>query len=112
MVQAISSPVPAAGSASSGPSAASLRAQLQRFQQQLSDCVNCASAKTPEGKTAIREAAAKVSQVTQRLDALQNTRRDQGQASFPVNVPGSTTAGTKVNASGQGVFGNVIDVYA
>jgi len=87
MVQAISSSVSAPGGASGGPSAASLQAQLQRFQQQLSDCVNCASAKTPEGKTAIREAAAKVSQVTQQLDALQNAGHRQAGAATDGTAP-------------------------
>jgi hypothetical protein len=33
-----------------GPSATSLQAQLQRHEKQLSECVNCESAKTPQGK--------------------------------------------------------------
>jgi hypothetical protein len=33
--------------------AAGLQAQLKRFEHELSDCVNCASSKTPEGKAAI-----------------------------------------------------------
>lgn len=110
MVQAISSSVSAPGGASGGPSAASLQAQLQRFQQQLSDCVNCASAKTPEGKTAIREAAAKVSQVTQKLDTLQNAPHGQAQAGPATNAPGVTAPGA--TASGQSGLGSTIDVYA
>ena len=34
-----------------GPSAAALSAQLERYQKQLSDCVNCPSANTPESRT-------------------------------------------------------------
>ena len=110
MVQAISSSVSAPTGAGGAPSAASLQAQLQRFQQQLSDCVNCASAKTPEGKTAIREAAAKVSQVTQKLDALQNARPEKA-GSTANRVPAGTTAvgGAAVWQDG---LGNNIDVYA
>lgn len=51
-------------------SAASLQGQLQRFQQQLSDCVNCSSAKTPEGKADIDAIASKIGQIERRIDQL------------------------------------------
>lgn len=59
-------------SAGGKPSAASLQAQLQRFEQQLSDCVNCASAKTPQGKADIQAAAARISQVRERIASIDN----------------------------------------
>jgi hypothetical protein len=34
------------------PSSVGLRAKLDRYEKQLSDCVNCASARTPEGRAA------------------------------------------------------------
>lgn len=49
------------------PSPVALQAQLQRFQQQLSDCVNCASAATPKGKADIEAIAARIAQVQQRI---------------------------------------------
>lgn len=49
------------------PSPVALQAQLQRFQQQLSDCVNCASAATPKGKADIEAIAARITQVQQRI---------------------------------------------
>ncbi|MBZ0091413.1 MAG: hypothetical protein K8F27_04220, partial [Sulfuricellaceae bacterium] len=62
MVQAIGSSA-ASGAVGSGASSAGLDAQLARYQKELSDCVNCSSAKTPEGKRAIQAAADKVSVV-------------------------------------------------
>jgi hypothetical protein len=45
-----------------------LQAQLQQFQQQLSDTVNCSSAKTPEGKAQIQAISTKISQVKAHID--------------------------------------------
>lgn len=55
-------------------SAAGLQAQLQRYQKQLSDCVNCASAKTPEGKANIQALSARISQIEQRIVQKDNAR--------------------------------------
>jgi hypothetical protein len=62
MLQAInsSSPTPA-------PAFASLQAQLQRYQQQLSECINCASAATPEGKADIEAISARIGQLKGRM---------------------------------------------
>ncbi|NHZ66436.1 hypothetical protein [Massilia genomosp. 1] len=69
MVQAIaiasSSAAVSYGAAKASPVA--LQAQLQRYQQQLSDCVNCASADTPKGKSDIEAIAARITQVQQRI---------------------------------------------
>ena len=75
------------------PSPAGLQAQLQRFQQQLSDCVNCASASTPQGKADIDAIAARISQVQKSIAAI-----DKGQ-------PASTAAPAPAPAGS-------IDVYA
>lgn len=56
------------------PSATSLQAQLERFQKQLSDCVNCASAKTPQGKADIEAISARISQIEQRIAQTQQHR--------------------------------------
>lgn len=106
MVPSISSSATTPAVTSGGPSAASLQAQLQRYQQQLSDCVNCASAKTPEGKKAIQELAAKVSQVTQKLGALQNS------AATNATAAGSKVAEGAAKAGRHGQPGGTIDVFA
>ena len=65
---ATASPSCAAPAAGPGaPAPAALQAQLQRLQQQLSDSVHCASAKTTQGKATIDAARARISQVEQRI---------------------------------------------
>ncbi len=105
MPQAITPLAAAAGApAYSGgkPSPAALQAQLQRFQQQLSDCVNCASAKTSQGKSDIQAIAARISQVRQSI-----AETDSGQTARP---SGATQAAPTASASAQ--QGSRIDVFA
>jgi ABC-type Fe3+-hydroxamate transport system substrate-binding protein len=59
---------PYTGPASSGASAASLQAQLDRYQKQLSDCANCATAKTPQGQAAIQDLSGKIAAVKARIE--------------------------------------------
>ena len=89
---------PATAYGGGGPSAASLQAQLQRYQQQLSDCVNCASAKTPQGKADIEAISARISEVKHSI-----TQAEQGADA----APGS--AQQQFQFSGTGT---VIDVFA
>lgn len=64
MVSALSG---SAGGASAyqpgGASPVDLQARLDRYQKQLSDCVNCASAKTPKGKADIAAISARIDDV-------------------------------------------------
>lgn len=93
-----------AGAGAGAPSPTSLQAQLQRYEKQLSDCVNCASAKTPQGKADIDTISARISQVQQRLAQL------DGNARTPAPAPAATAA---TAAAGAGaVQGGTIDVYA
>jgi hypothetical protein len=57
-----------ASPAGTSASAASLQAQLDRYQKQLSDCVNCASAKTPQGQAAIRDLSGKIAAVKAHIE--------------------------------------------
>ena len=91
-------PIGAAGSAAyagSAPAFASLQAQLQRYEQQLSECLNCASAKTPEGKADIDAISARIGQVKARMAQADDTQ----QAAMPQH------------RARQGLGGR-IDVYA
>lgn len=70
-----------AASAAARPSAASLQARLDHYRKTLADCVNCASAKTSEGKANIARIAAEISRVEDSIskgDTRVNTggRRD------------------------------------
>ncbi|MCE3604501.1 hypothetical protein LXA47_12895 [Massilia sp. P8910] len=69
MPQAITSSTSSAAYAygAAKPSPVTLQAQLQRYQQQLSDCVNCASADTPKGKSDIQAIAARIAEVERRI---------------------------------------------
>jgi hypothetical protein len=49
-------------------SSVSLRADLARYEKQLSDCVNCASASTPEGKRNIQNLGAQISTLKAKLN--------------------------------------------
>jgi len=80
MVQAIdASTTTASTSAStatktnSAASAGALQAQLAQYQRQLSDCVNCSSANTPEGKQQIAEISGKINALKQTIEASQAT---------------------------------------
>jgi hypothetical protein len=98
------------------PAAAALLAQLQRLQQQLSDCVNCAAGKTPEGKAAADAIRAKISQVEQRIshsdqvserrDTLLRAGKTEPAASL------AATADTVPAASKSQGIGQIIDVFA
>ncbi|HAT31472.1 MAG TPA: hypothetical protein DCW29_11655 [Janthinobacterium sp.] len=103
--------------------AASLEAQLLRYQKQLSDCVNCDSSKTPEGKAQIQAIASKISEVKDRIDHSTDTKVDgragklAGDASKDGSVdgaastqPGAAPAPKAVDASAT--VGSVVDVYA
>lgn len=70
-------------------SAASLQGQLQRYQQQLSDCVNCSSAKTPQGKATIDTLAAKISQIERRIDKLGQDGGTPAPAALPPTASGA-----------------------
>lgn len=68
----------------SGTSRVGLEAQLDRYKKQLSDCENCASASTPEGKTQIQNLQARIDQTEVRLKAF-----DTPSETTPPNSPAS-----------------------
>lgn len=101
MVQAISGT--AATSTSTSPaSTAGLQYQLSRYQQQLSECVNCASAKTAQGKATIEAISGKISSIRLRIDEVGSSKPVQPAASA-VAIPSAVTA-TGLNGT--------IDVFA
>jgi len=71
---------------SGGGSAVALQAQLDRCNKQLSDWVNCASGKTPEGKQVVAALQEKISSIKQQIQQQSDgaNRRD---ASAPVSPP-------------------------
>jgi cob(I)alamin adenosyltransferase len=98
------------------PAAAALQAQLQRLQQQLSDCVNCADAKSPQNKATADALRSKISQLESRIQQSDQVseRRERLLNSGKVEPATSLAAqsGTvSPTAKGAGV-GQIIDVFA
>lgn len=75
------------------PAAAALQATLERLQHRLSDCINCESAATAQGKADIARIEAQIGLARQRLDE-------------PVE------AGAVVAKAASATLGNTIDVLA
>lgn len=103
----------ASAAPSASPAPASLRAQLERYQHQLADCVNCSSASTPEGKAAIDGLAARIAAVQARLAqgerADRPASRSSPMAAAVANAPAASAMLAKPATSG---LGSLIDVYA
>ena len=98
------------------PSRASLHADLARYQRQLSDSVNCASAKTLEGKTHIQELSSKISTTQERIKQVETTKppiKDPAVSSAAPTAAGDTytSAGAPENAAGSDP-GALVSVFA
>ena len=113
MVAAIGS---ATVSATTGGSlgTAGLEAQIAHYEKQLSDCVNCASAKTPEGKKAIAEISNKISATRARIDEMSATKQvaqptaaTAGTASKSAVIPDAATPPKQTYST----VGSVVDVF-
>lgn len=88
MVAAIGSTALPGSGASASPTAG-LEAQVIRYQKQLSDCVNCDSANTAQGKETIQQVSNKISAAKARIEEINVSR--------PVNRP--VSADNQVNAT-------------
>lgn len=102
MVSAITS----SGATAAGGSVASAdgQATLARLQHQLSDNVNCASAKTPEGK-------ATISAIEDKIKALKESMDGKPTAAAPA-VGGATASASSATPDGVLASGGAIDTYA
>lgn len=97
-MNAIGSTTPAfsQGASSQGTgSRVALRADLTRYEKQLSDCVNCSSAKTPEGKRNIQDLGTRISALKAQL-----------------NVAPQASGGSAVEKASSAPASRGIDVYA
>lgn len=96
--------------------AASMQALLQRLQQQLAECVNCASAGTPEGKAAIEAIRGRISQVEQRIgNSVEAGERRQAQLRAGKVEPAASLAaeaGAVPQVRKEEGPGRIIDVFA
>ncbi|MDY7574176.1 hypothetical protein [Actimicrobium sp. CCI2.3] len=101
MVQAVGGP--AANTSFSVPAkTAGLEYQLTRYQKQLSECVNCASAKTAQGKAAIEAISGKINSIRLRIDEVASSSTVR-QITSAIATPAAPTA---IGSTGT------IDVFA
>ncbi|MGZ3253981.1 MAG: ABC transporter C-terminal domain-containing protein [Burkholderiaceae bacterium] len=108
MVAAIGSTALPSSSTSVSPTAG-LEAQITRYQKQLSDCVNCDSANTAQGKEAIQEISNKISAVKAKIEEI-NVSKPVNQTSRTYNQVNTTakqdqvpaTAGNQASAASNG----------
>jgi hypothetical protein len=98
VLSAIGSSIPAS-TTGGGTSAAVLQAQLDRYQNELSDCVNCASAKTAAGKTKIAEISNKISDIQGRIDKIFATKTNSQPTALNVRTSADITTNKHALAS-------------
>jgi len=98
------------GFVGSGPSAAGLQAQLDRYQKQLSDCVNCSSANTLEGRKAIQDLSGQISEVKARIEQITSTKSNAQPAAPSARI--STDIAANKDALASGLQDNIVVVAA
>jgi len=94
-------PPAAAGTSStgSGATAAGLQARLDRYQQELSDCVNCDSAKTPAGKQNIQAVSSKIADIKSRIEETTASKPATPPAAAQPATPAVSSASKDASAS-------------
>jgi hypothetical protein len=66
---------------------AGLDAEIARYRQQLADCVNCDSANTPDGQSAIEELSSKIDAAQARFKAFAAARTADAGGKTAVQEP-------------------------
>jgi len=93
MVSAIGSAFGSTRVSDPAATAAGIEAQIARYKKELSDCVNCESAKTTGGKAEIAAIASKISTAEARIEKI-NTDK---QSSEPAASATTTDLTTRAN---------------
>lgn len=105
-----------------------LEAQLARYQKELSNCVNCDTANTREGRETIQALSNKISQIKTRIEASTATKSSirptapnattsaeaaPSKKSPASEVQGSTVSATVISPSSEtATAGRHVDVFA
>ncbi len=125
MVAAIGSSANAGGTAGTSP-VSGIEARIALYQKQLAECVNCESAKTPEGKVNIQAISDRISAARARIEEVETTKRG-GAAGLNNNadekaIDAGHTQSSPVSASdfqaepapktGVSSLGNRVDTFA
>ena len=95
-------------------SRAVLHAEVARYQKQLSDCVNCSSSKTLEGKAHIQELSTQISVDQQRIKQIEaNGTAANDPATSAETSPADTytSAGASATSPTQ-AQGDLVNVFA
>ena len=124
MVSAIGSSPASSATSTAGTSTAGIEAQIVRYKKELSDCVNCASSKTPEGKAAIQAIANKISSAQARIEKINADQTSAPSTATADKTPANTYAAASAAASKTGIesvsastasgstTGRLVDVFA
>jgi hypothetical protein len=105
MISALGSPSTPGIAAMPGSSTAGIEAQLARYRNELSNCVNCTSANTLEGQAAIAEAASKVSVAEARIESIAASSQSSAPAASQGSSTGASTSSTASDASAKAYEG-------
>ena len=99
------------GSAGAG----GLNAQLARYEKQLAECINCASASTPEGKQAIEDLYGKIHDTKAKIEEARSVNPVLPASAVPAGSAVSDSQAIQDQASRRAsiydTVGSVIDVY-
>lgn len=93
------------------PSRAALAAEVARYQKQLSDCVNCPSSKTLEGKAHIQELSTQISVDQQRIKQIEANGTAANDADASTHTDTYTSAGASATSPTQ-AQGSLVNVFA
>lgn len=85
-------------------------AQLLRLQKELSDCVNCETAKTTQGKAKILAAEARINALKARMDAAAARSQPDDEASPPQQLNRAQSNSDQPLANGA--VGSIINTSA
>jgi hypothetical protein len=99
MVSAVGSSTASSAAHTAGASTAGIEAQIVRYKKELSDCVNCASSKTPEGKAAIQAITIKISSAHARIEKINADKPASQPAASSTATANKTPANTYAAAS-------------
>ena len=99
MVSAIGSSLTSGTPYTTGTSTAAIEAKIARYQKELSDCVNCASAQTTEGKAKIEAITSKISTAEARIEQITTNKQASQPAASSTTV--SNNPATNIKAVAQ-----------
>lgn len=91
-----------------------LEFELAKYQKELSDCVNCDSANTAEGRSRIQDIYNKISAVQARIERLAIAESSRESKLNPDTVAGNPSPGDSAATPGMAtsVIGSLVDVRA